>query len=319
MNSLESMWVDIGIGIGHDGEVTGTLRVSLFKGLLLVVVAGVLLGAHAAEVEQSIRYEYDAAGNLVGVRSIGTTGAPEVQNVSPLIINEDRVEVIEVDGDNLFEATITTDVVASISDIDSTSGNFLTFHLLVGNTAEQEVVVTLTNRFGSDAFTLRKTEPLPILSVNPIPLILETGAESLVSIRLNQPFDQNLLLQLSFADPGVAEFADTVGQIISAELPVGQTEFSFIVRGVGLGTVPLRITSEEFALAANISVSVIEEAELPAGEQYLLSKPLGIRFQRLGAGTSLIHSASIGIRRGRPAVEAGEKVYSPIVGIIKET
>ena len=282
--------------------------------LLLQVFFGAIVHAQSQRV---IEYEYDGAGNLIGIRSELNTAPPDVTDISPRFVEINTTTIMVATGTNLSNALVTTTTPGlTIANVQSQNTR-VTFAITAGVGA---VVgpgsLTFTTRLGSDVEGIRITERVPIISTEPSPIVLEPdGIPVEVTLRFDQPFSTDQTFEIAVRDSTVADVTEQ-----SVTLSTGDTVVTIHVTGLIAGTTTLDIQQPINFLAIAIPVIVVEPTSLPGGDRFVESRPLGILRHTYepvnGEMTTL--SGPIGVLRNSYEPMSGDNfTYSRSLGVLR--
>ena len=236
----------------------GSLRYAC-RGLVLLVLA-----ANAfADVQRTIYYEYDAAGNLVGIRVGDNLGAPDVTTLSPFYVHRDSVIDAVATGVNLFDVVVTTASAGlTLSNIQNVSATQVSFRVTTAPDAPIGAgVLTFTTGLGVDTEILLIAERVPIVATEPNLIVLTPDATPrIVYLVFDQPFGTPQTYEVAIRDPAVATLSQT-----TVMLPAGETRVGLDVAGQTVGATVLDITQPSNFLALAIPVLVEDAALAPGG------------------------------------------------------
>ncbi len=276
-----------------------------------------LLPVHADE-QQTFFYEYDAAGNIVGVRAVQVAGAPIVDSIQPDFLNRDALVSFTVTGSNLSAVVVSTPVASlSISTLQHVSDAEIRFSLFTTDAPLGAASLVFTNLLGSAAQTVTISERLPVIATSPSPLLLTEGSTRDVAVLLDVPFENTVELIISVSDTAVAGLPN--GVTSSREeltLNPGETEFSFSVQGLTSGATAINLSVGSEQLGSSLTITVAAPEPLPSGPHRIASKTVGIRLDPIGRTSTTIHASPVGLNR-RVSVAAGEAVQAQAVGVSK--
>ncbi len=281
-----------------------------FVALFLLLTA---LAASASE-QRSVIYEYDVAGNIVGIRNIIVSGAPQVDSLTPPFINRDQAVRIVASGENLGRVQVTSSdgqlvVTELANDLDSETR--FTLFTLDGTLGESTLI--FENLLGQALASIVVSERLPIISSSPNPLLLVETQVKTVTLRLDKPFDEDKSISLWIDDSSVAELLGATTLMLGA----GNTEFEFDVQAHGRGSSIIRVQQVEDSLTSAVNFSVLPSATLPVGTNLAASQPIGVLRRIYEGNERFAHSQSVGVVR-QIFLRAGTVVYSQPVGIAVE-
>ena len=225
-----------------------------------------------ADSQRIVDYQYDGAGNIVGIRSGRNFGPPDVTQLNPAFVNQGSNIFIEATGVNLFRADVTTAATGiSVSNVFSTETK-ITFILSANETAAFGLApLTFTTRLGSDTENITVAERTPVISTEPNPIVLAPdGQPVLIKLVFDQPFTTDQTYDLAIRNTSFA----TVSQA-SITLLAGETEVSVDVTGLAAGTTALEINQLADFIALAIPV-IVNDDQLPAGTFAFYAKPVGV-------------------------------------------
>ena len=227
----------------------------------------------SAETQRFIDYDYDAAGNIIGVRSGVNLASPDVITITPAFINKEKISFMSATGSNLFRAEVTTITPGlTISNVLSRSSTQITFILFADATVEiGPAELTFTTRLGSDTENISIAEKTPVISTEPSPIVLAPDNQPReVKLVFEEPYETDQTYQLSTRDETFA----TVNEEI-AVLLAGETEITISMTGLVVGSTELDITQPATFQGLGIPV-IVEDSQLPAGNYAFYTRPVGV-------------------------------------------
>ncbi|MFN3811753.1 MAG: RHS repeat domain-containing protein [Roseateles asaccharophilus] len=234
-------------------------------------------------------YQYDAAGNILAVRTDGTAQPPTATGISPASLRRGSSTRITLNGTQLATAALTADdPELGISRVSRSAGS-IAFDLAVSPTARLGAsALRLSSAAGTASISLQIRPLLPVAQVAPLPIAVSPSAGA-------AGFD----LTLSHADDEAHQFTLAVVRAdiatvspLSLSLAAGQTAARFAVRGLKGGNTELRLSSPTLgvlqvpifvtinpegistARAALVGVEVATVPQPPSGIATLLGAPL---------------------------------------------
>lgn len=226
-----------------------------------------------ADTQQIVDYQFDSAGNIIGVRAGQNLAPPEVTNLSPPFVNKENFAFVTATGTNLYQATVSLNTAGvTLVDVTNVSDSELKFTLFADDTAiTGNVPVTFTTRLGSDVENLAVAERTPVVSTNPNPIILSPNSQTVdVLLTFDQPFAADQVFDVAITDETIASISNQ-----QVTLLTGETEVSTTVTGLVAGSTTLEINQLSNFLALGIPV-VVTEDKLPAGNYSFYSKPIAV-------------------------------------------
>lgn len=235
----------------------------LSKLLLLVCLIGLCFSSQVfADTQQVVDYQYDSAGNIIGVRVGQNLAPPDVTDLSPPFINRESFAFVTATGINLTKATVTLNAIGvTLIDVTNVSETEIRFTLFADNTATiGNVPVTFTTRLGTDVENVVVAERTPIVSTDPNPIILMPNSEVVdVHLSFDQPFATDQTFDIAITDETVATVSDQ-----TVTLAAGETEVSTTITGLVVGSTTLEINQLSNFLALGIPV-IVNNDQLPTG------------------------------------------------------
>ena len=275
--------------------------------------------AMAAE-QQIIQYEYDGAGNIVGIVTGVNSGSPDVTSLTPSHINLEKTISINAVGVNLYEADVTTDH-SGLTILENLTVSPELIVLKVSSSSDAEIGLanfTFTTRLGSDTGSIFVAERLPIISTDPNPIILKPdNLTRIVTLTFDLPFPSDQEFVLNVRDSSLAEASQQ-----SFTLPAGETEVTFEMRGLEEGSTALDISQEIVFSGISIPVFITDPFELPVGNAEFVSQPLGVTVSRFDPPIedSEFVSPSVGVLRNATVndLPEGDRVsYTSPLGVLR--
>lgn len=235
---------------------------------LLLVFMAVNARADSARFQQ---YQYDGAGNLVGVSSVVLTGAPVVDSLTPNQVRQNTSLLVTVSGNNLLGLQVSSASAALTATAVSDELTSAVFELTIPlGTAAGNYSLEFTTTLGSASADITVIAGVPPqLLVTPDPLLLSAGGGPLaVAVALSGVDNFAHELIVTTDDAAVATVSGTL------TIPVGSTE------AVGV----LLITPVDFgSTTLVVSAPLLSEVRLPvyvtepfAGVATPVSAPLGV-------------------------------------------
>lgn len=250
-------------------ETRETYSISKWAAFILATLLSLPIFADSQRI---IDYQYDGAGNIIGIRSGRNLDPPDVTQLNPAFVNQGSSIFIEATGVNLFRADVTTAATGiSVSNVFSTETK-ITFILSANETAAFGLApLTFTTRLGSDTENITVAERTPVISTEPNPIVLAPDAPPvLVKLVFDQPFITAQTYDLAIRDTTVASVSETF-----ITLPAGSTEVSVTVSALTVGTTALEINQLADFIALAIPV-IVNDDQLPAGTFAFYAKPVGV-------------------------------------------
>lgn len=284
----------------------------------VVALQLLLVSLAAADSQRIIEYDYDGAGNITGVRSELNEGPPDVTEIKPVFVGRESTIAMVATGSNLARASVATAVPGlTISNVSPASTQVRFFV-----TADETAVIgpaplTFSTRFGSDVEEILVTERVPIVSTEPSPILLLPDGQAIdVFMVFDRPFETNQTYQLAMRDPAIA----TVSQA-TVTLPAGEITATVQVSGLSVGNTDLDITQPANFLAIAIPVIVVDPFQLPAGDLFIGSRPLGVVRNADEAPSGLLTALSppLGVVTNLPDLPTGAGpsiALSPPLGVV---
>lgn len=250
-------------------ETRETYSISKWAAFILATLLSLPIFADSQRI---IDYQYDGAGNIIGIRSGRNLGPPDVTQLNPAFVNQGSSIFVEATGVNLFRADVTTAATGiSVSNVFSTETK-ITFILSANDTAAFGLApLTFTTRLGSDTENITVAERTPVISTEPNPIVLAPDAPPvLVKLVFDQPFITDQTYDLAIRDTTVASVSETF-----ITLPAGSTEVSVTVSALTVGTTALEINQLADFIALAIPV-IVNDDQLPAGAHIINSQMIGV-------------------------------------------
>ncbi len=294
------------------------IRISLLSCILgITILVPLVASADSARIDE---YVYDGAGNIVSIRSGINIGPPEITLLSPAFIHQESFAFVTVTGLNLLNATIETSTPGLeiiFSNNISETEMFVTLYADQSSTLGNGLL-TFTTRLGSDSETIIIAERTPVISTDPNPVVLLPDHQvKQVSLLFDRPFETDQVFDVLISDTSIATIAET-----SITLPAGQHEVSVSVSGINTGSTQLEVNQLSKFLALGIPVIVSDPVQLPAGNFFASSKPLGITVSRfyLPSGNNKIKSKPLGVVRNSLDLSNGNhRVVSDVLGVVRNS
>ncbi|WP_186406698.1 RHS repeat domain-containing protein [Candidatus Accumulibacter aalborgensis] len=263
-------------------------------------------------------YAYDGVGNILEVRGSSNAGPPTVGSVVPTAVRRGQSVRLEVNGNWLSGARVTTsDPELNISNALTSAVTGASFTLTASAAAALGArVFTLSTSRGSAIFSLMIDPQMPTVSFAPFPDALAAGQSQQVTIILSNPDQVAHTLTLAIANPAVASVSPA-----SVTFPPGQTQASVSVSAIASGTTLLNARSATLApaeLAIYVSAPV-------AGASSAYAPMVGVlRPEAPGGGASSIGpftAPNVGLFRPEAPGGVGSligPIVAPDVGVNRE-
>lgn len=231
-------------------------RIGAFATAWLLLVCGMLEVALAAEQRydydslgrlvrsvgdtSTIEYVYDAAGNLLEVKTSASVSAPTVTSVNPVSIRRGSSALIRVEGSGFSGATVAAPTAGFTLTGQKTLGNAIEFDLAVANDVPVGThAFSITNAAGSANFTLSILAMLPVVSVSPLPLaVAPDGVPRSFNITLSNADATPHTVNLAIANTSLASVNPS-----SVTIPAGQTSVIASITGLTGGSTVLTLNS----------------------------------------------------------------------------
>jgi YD repeat-containing protein len=256
----------------------GRLFVFLF-GMLLVDVAMAAterydydpLGRLVRMVDGSNRataYVYDAAGNLLEVRTGAEAAAPVVSGVTPAFLRRNETRAITIAGSGFLGASvIPAEAELDISGLQVTATQ-IKFNLTASaNATVGPQSITISSAAGSTSAGITVAPLLPRITVDPTPLAIPPDSVARqITIRLANADAIDHIVALSASNSNIAVSPATV------TIPAGQTSAPANIRGISAGQSNLRLSS---ATLGTLTVPVFVTAEF-RGITTSMAQQLGV-------------------------------------------
>ena len=273
-----------------------------------------------AESQRFIDYDYDGAGNIISVRSGLNLGPPDVTHLSPAFIHKESFAFVSASGVNLLKATVaTTTPGLNIVDVKNISAT----EIFVALFAESSAIIgpgslTFSTRLGSDSEIIAIADRTPVISTDPNPILLLPDNQSrAVKLLFDRPFASDQVFDVLIQDTTLASISEQ-----SITLLTGEREVSINVSGTRVGSTSLEINQLSNFLALAIPVIVSDPFQIPPGNFYISSKPLGVTVSRfdLPAGNNTIRSKPLRVLRNSFDLPSGNnKVISKPFRVLRNS
>lgn len=224
------------------------------------------------DVQRVTEYDYDTAGNIVGIRTVQNVGPPQVNSLQPAYIHINSRVTVTATGINLNLAEVTTaDSGLTISNVSATE-----YQVVFSIQADESAVVgpatlNFTTRLGTDPELFTVAEKTPVISTDPNPIVLKPDNQLVeVSLLFESSFETDQVYDIATTNPSIASVVEE-----SITLLAGEREASVHLKGLALGSTALEINQLANNLALGIPVIVTED-RLPAGVYAFYSTPVGV-------------------------------------------
>ena len=291
-----------------------SLRVLAVGSILLLF--GASLPVYAQE-QQAFIYEYDAAGNLISVRAAGNAGPPVISDISPSLINFDARTPITLTGQNLFLADVQAQLPGLvITDVVSISESVLTFNALAVTGSLGSRDINVTTLLGSATTSISIAERIPIVAVNPSPLLLEENTTRELTILLDAPYVGDVNMEVEVLDTSIATLPSGINGVLSVFIQSGETSFSFVVQAEAVGTTDIKLTQLDNIQVSNVTVVVAESVALPDGSMLVRAPMVSVYVDPFGRSPERIDARPVGVTR-RVLVRAGQSINARPVGVTR--
>ena len=265
---------------GHLNSLGALLMVALFSSLVM------------ADSSRFDQFQYDGAGNMVGVSSLVVTAGPVIDSLSPSQVRQGTSVQIIASGNNLLGVDVSSaspELTATLVSAELTSA---VFELTTPQDAVPNgYIVNFTTPLGSASTDITVVEGVPPrVSVVPDPLLLSEGGAPLpISVRLSAVDTFDHPLTVTIQDASIATLSG------SLTIPAGATEAvgSLLITPISLGSTTLKV-----------SAPLLPETQFPlyvaeafSGIATPVSAPLGIALtidESLSGGVVPV-SAALGV------------------------
>jgi len=235
------------------------MRVLRYLCLAIPLALSVCTLGHSQERVFS-EYQYDEVGNTTQTVRDLSGAPPRIDSVSPSIVRQNQSVNLLINGEGLRGAQLqNAEGVFEFRNVVTTN-NTITTTLVVDQDAEQgPSQISISTSLGVEFFSLEVLAELPELRISPIPLVLQTGSSSSLSISLSTRDVLDHQVSVSIADTSIANlnvsaFSFSQGSLtpdadiqISA-LSAGRTALTFDSLTLGQYTYTLTVTDNEFEL-----------------------------------------------------------------------
>lgn len=273
-----------------------------------------------AESQRFIDYDYDGAGNIISVRSGLNLGPPDVINLSPAFIHKESFAFVSATGVNLLKATVATSTpglnIVNVANISATEIFIALFAESSANIGPGSL--TFSTRLGSDTEIIAIADRTPVISTDPNPILLLPDNQSRqVKLLFDRPFATNQVFDVLIQDTTLASVSEQTITLLT-----GEREVSINVTGINVGSTSLEINQLSNFLALAIPVIVSDPFQLPPGNFYISSKPLGVSISRfdLPAGNNIIRSKPLHVVRNSFDLPAGNnKIVSKPFRVLRNS
>ncbi len=269
-----------------------------------------------AQTQDYIEYQYDGAGNIIGIITKNNGGQPDVTSLVPDHVNRDKTITISAAGVNLYKAQVATDHDGiTILNTETISSELVKFTISSKFDAEIGFAnFTFTTRLGRDIESIFVAIRLPVISTDPNPIALvASGPSRPVSLTFDLPYPTDQEFNLAASNTSLAK--TNVG---SVTLEAGSTEASFFMAGLEKGVTTLEVSQPAAFSGVSIPVFVSDPFDLPNGNTEFTSKSVGVTVSRfdLSTGESEFVLSTVGVLRNANELIVGDKfVHSNSVGI----
>jgi len=219
--------------------------------------------------QQTQRYTYDQAGNLISIGTAETNLPPQVSSIQPPLALTGRTRQFIAAGSDLLNAVVTSaradvQVVTMQTELDS-----ITFSLQVASDASlADIPLSFATPLGLDTINL---PVLPPVSASPIPVVLAVTQSLPLRLRSEREVAQDTEYQLIISNPAIAS---TVSSIV---IPAGQlapvADPDITALALGSTTVSLRFNNFELL---SFSIQVVPGLFVPDDGDAFASAPIGL-------------------------------------------
>ncbi len=243
-------------------------------------------------------YVYDAAGNLLEVRTGEAAAAPVVTDITPAFLRRNETRAITIAGSGFLGASVTAaEAGLDIAGLQMTATQ-ISFDLTASaSPAVGAHAITISSAAGSITAGITVAPLLPKLTVDPTPLAIPPDSVARqITIRLANPDVIDHVVLLSTSNTNIAVSPATV------TIPAGQTSVPANIRGINAGQSNLGLTS---ATLGTLTVPVFVTAEF-RGITTSMAQQLGVVLESASATVTTqiapVASASLGVLVGSAVV-----------------
>lgn len=185
-------------------------------------------------------YEYDAAGNVLAVRTEGAAQPPTLIGINPSALRRGSSSRVTLSGAQLATATLTADDPELAISRISRAATSISFDLQLSDRAALGAsTLRLSSVSGSAAIALQVRPARPLPSVAPLPIAISPGAGAAgFDLSLDHVDDESHQFSLTVLRSDVATVSPA-----SLSISAGQLNARFSVRGLAAGSTELRLVS----------------------------------------------------------------------------
>ncbi len=187
------------------------------------------------------RFEYDALGNLLSVRTTAGKNPPLITEAHPTELRAGETYQLEVQGENLSAAEVTPPTPHFTTSALIALPDSLSFVLsLSADAPVGEHLLRVINPDGAASIPILVLAALPRLRAGPLPLALpEDGSVQAILLTLSHADLVDRTVRLSTAEPAIAQVIDSSVLITS-----GDTRARARIRGTAPGVTTLSLESD---------------------------------------------------------------------------
>jgi hypothetical protein len=282
--------------------------------LVWVLLVLVSTGAYA-DAQRITAYDYDDAGNIIGIRTVQNTGPPDVISLQPAFININNSRIITATGFNLNQATVSTAAPGLTITNVTASANQITFTLRADELAfVGPATLNFTTRLGTDQELFIIAEKTPVISTDPNPIVLAPDNQAVeVSLIFDKPFEVDQVYDLAITATSVASVLEQTVTLLA-----GEREVSVQITGHAPGSTTLAINQLSNYLALGIPV-IVTDLQLPAGNYTFNAKPVGVAafVAQDISSDSLFITRSVGVVSFiDQAINSNSTFLTPSIGVV---
>jgi hypothetical protein len=283
-----------------------------------LLALNVLIPSAHAQTMRIVEYDYDAAGNIIAIRSARNFASPVVSSLSPAFINQDATIIVLVSGQDLGFSDVTTSVpgLTIVNVIELSEQSLQLIISSAGGTPIGAAPLLFTTALGSTSADLAVVTRLPIVATLPNPIALAPdGIARAVTLTFDQPFPGAQVYDISMGNPATA----SVG-VTQATLPAGAIELTLMLTGHADGATTLDVQQLASFFAISLPVLVTSNAGLPPGLQQIGALAVGVRISLAPesfAGVADAVSAPVGVKASITPVAppTNQLAVAPGVGV----
>jgi hypothetical protein len=298
---------------------TDVLLASIARPIYTLCAALMLISAPLspayAQTQEIVEYEYDAAGNIIGITRESQTLPPVIDiELTPNFVNIGRTRNLVATGENLLSTSVETIAPGVIIGNVVAESSRVTFSITATESAEVgPITITFTTLLGSVAKPFQVADPAPDVRTIPAPISLGPSSNLVVQFVFSESASGNEVYDASIDGLGVAVLP--VGNFTVLD---GASVSSLEIAPVGAGSTTLGINLRDGMRDYSFSLFVADPFVASDGDR-IASDAVGVRVQAESGFDLLALSSPVGVKIGSLDDVTERSTFSMPVGVSQES